>query len=427
MAVTFELPSERPLDLVSFAWSPLFEAILSLKAVQQPKREPMHLPWARRCRDLPESLIEEMRALSPAFRHMIPGIFEVGYLGDSPDFFDELAAFRALDEQTVSWELSLGLGGLGCGWSLERTADHVLEPTYRKDVQAVADAAGLGEFAHAVLEDPAGVRDRFAEMLERYWVEAFADEWERIRPMIDADVSDGARALVTRGMGGLVDELLPEGTWNEETNELVVEKKSQATCNVAERGGMLFVPSVYGWPNVWIELAPPWPVNVMFPARTLREPDVIHASDHEVADGLRALGDETRLQITRLVAEQPRSTKELAELLRLSDSAVSRHLRILAGAGVVEGERDGYFVLYRLLPDRIGQLGGALRRTLGLRQTPSGSGDLPRMPVTVARSDACATAVAPLGRCHTVSTRTGLSVRGVTRPDRWPESPSPVT
>ena len=75
---------------------------------------------------------------------------------------------------------------------------------------------------------------------------------------------------------------------------------------------MLFVPTVYGWPNVLIELARPWPVSVFFPLRDLRQPEVPHATDREVAEGLRALGDETRLQITRLVAEEPRSTKELA-------------------------------------------------------------------------------------------------------------------
>ncbi|HEX9765431.1 MAG TPA: DUF5937 family protein [Nitriliruptorales bacterium] len=386
MPVTFQLHSERPLDLVSFGWSPLFEAILSLKVVRQPKKEPMHLPWARRCRDLPADLQEEMHFLSPAYAGMIPGIFEVGFMGDSPHFQDELAAFRTLDERTVAWELSLGLGGLHCGWILDHDDRHVEDPDYRANVQAAAVEAGHGELTRAALEDPAATRDRYADLLERYWEEAFSAEWDRIRPMIDADVADGARALVTRGVPGLVDLLLPEGTWHPETNEIVVEKKTTAVCDVAERGGLLFVPTVYGWPKVWIELAPPWPVNIMFPARSLREPDVVQATDHEVADGLRALGDETRLQITRMVAEQPRSTKELAELLRLSDSAVSRHLRVLAGAGVVEGKRDGYFVLYRLKPDRIGQLGGALRRTLGLAHAPSG--DMPHLPVTVARSDA---------------------------------------
>jgi hypothetical protein len=46
----------------------------------------------------------------------------------------------------------------------------------------------------------------------------------------------------------------------------------------------------------------------------------------------------------------------------------------------VTGERDGYFVLYRLRPERIGQLGGALRRTLGLAH--GRSGNVPALPVT---------------------------------------------
>ena len=147
---------------------------------------------------------------------------------------------------------------------------------------------------------------------------------------------------------------------------------------------MLFVPTVFGWPNVLIELARPWPVSVFFPLRDLRQPEVPLATDHEVADGLRALGDETRLQITRLVAEEPRSTKELAALLSLSESAVSRHLKTLASAGVVDSQRDGYFVLYRLVPDRIGALGGALRRTLGLAQ--AATGPVPALPVSVSRA-----------------------------------------
>lgn len=386
MAVTFQMPSQRPLDLVSFAWSPLFEAVLSLRAVHQPKREPMHLPWARRCRELPADLLKEISELSAAYTGMIPGIFEVGFAGDSPAFADEIAAFRALDDQTVAWELSLGLGGIECGWTEEQDASRVHDADYRAESLAAAEAAGHGDLLRAALEDPGTARDRYADMLERYWEEAFAQEWERIRPMIEADVTDGARALVTRGIPGLVSELLPEGVWSADESALIVEKKYGGTVDVAARGGMLFAPTVYGWPCVLIELAPPWPVNIMFPVRALREPDQLLATDHEVADGLRALGDETRLQITRMVAEQPRSTKELAELLRLSDSAVSRHLQVLAGAGVVEGQRDGYFVLYRLKPDRIGQLGGALRRTLGLVQ--AGAATLPPLPVSVAREHA---------------------------------------
>ncbi len=387
MAVTFVLPSERPHGLVSFAWSPLLETALSWRAVVRPKRYPMHLPWARRCRDLPASLRHEIQVLTGGLHTFLPGIFEVGLRGESPSFEDELDEFHRLDEIDVLYEVSLGYGGLGCA-PCDHDRSIVHDPAYADEVVAGATAAdpAFGATVRTAFDDPAAFRDRLGAMAAQYWELAFRDEWDRIRPRIEAEVTDGARTLVTAGMPALVADFLPEGRWEPDGPSIVVDKrKYEATCDVAERGGLLLVPTVYGWPNVLIELNTPWPLSIFFPLRDMREPAVPHATDHEVADGLRALGDETRLQITRLVAEQPRSTKELAALLSLSESAVSRHLKILAGSGVVDGERDGYFVLYRLVPDRIGALGGALRRTLGLAQ--ANTGQVPKLPVSVARSD----------------------------------------
>lgn len=385
MAVRLQVPSERPYGWVDFAWSPLLEAALSLRPVVQPKRYPMHLPWARRCRDLPDDLREEIRVVTMGFPVYLPGIFEVGLRGDTPNFEDDLARMTALDGDRLLYELSLCYGGVGCA-----PVDH--DPTIVHDVdyaRAVVDHAtsidaGHGRAVAAAFDDPVAYRDRVATMMERYWDAAFEAEWERVRPRIEAEVTDGARMLLTTGMPGVVDEFLPEGHWDADTTTVVVDKQWDRACDVGERGGMSMVPTVYGWPCVMIELSDPWPVAIIFPLRELRQPEVPNASDHEVADGLRALGDETRLQITRLVAEEPRSTKELATLLSLSESAVSRHLKILAAAGVVDSARDGYFVLYQLVPDRIGTLGGALRRTLGLARATTGR--VPALPVTLSRS-----------------------------------------
>ena len=67
---------------------------------------------------------------------------------------------------------------------------------------------------------------------------------------------------------------------------------------------------------------------------------------------LDAIADPTRLTLLRLVAARPRSTRELAQLLELSEAAVSKHLRRLADAQLVRGERQGYYVLYSLVPER---------------------------------------------------------------------------
>ena len=390
MAVAFSFPSSRPIDLVRFAWSPMFEAALSLRIVVEPRRAPLHLPWVRRCRELPDELQREIRTLFRPFRGtFVPGIFEAGLEADSPTFADELAALAALDEQIVSFELSFAFGGIDCSFLDEVDAgavdgSAVHDPDYRDRVLREAPDEEMRDLARQALEDPDSLRHRYLRLFERYWDEAFAAEWDRILPRIEADATAGARALVTGGLGALVDELLPEGRWDPERCEVVVQKDWDGTCDVGQRGGLLLVPTVYGWPCVLLDIAEPWPASIIFPLRDLRAPEVPHATDREVVAGFRALADETRLQIARLVADAPRSTKELAELLSLSDSAISRHLKILQAADLLTSQRDGYFVLYRLDPERLDVLGRALRGTLGL--VGPASGDLPALPVSVSRA-----------------------------------------
>lgn len=385
MSATFTFPSSRPVDLVGFAWSPLFEAALSLRVVVQPKRAPLHLPWVRRCRELAPDLQAEVRTLFRPFQGtFVPGIFEAGLADDSQSFEGDLAALAALPDELVAYELSFAYGGIECTLLDEGDPTVVHDPAYRDRVLRGAGDDELRGLAELAFSDPAALRDRYARLLERYWEAAFEAEWHRIVPRIEADATAGARALVTGGLGELVAELLPEGRWDADERTIVVPKEWDGSCDVADRGGMLFVPTVYGWPCVLIDMTSPWPVSVIFPLRDLRAPEVPHATDHEVVTGFSALGDETRLQIARLVAEDPRSTKELAQLLSLSDSAISRHLKILEAAGIVTGRRDGYFVLYRLVPERLDVLGRALRGTLGL--VGAASGDVPALPVAMPRT-----------------------------------------
>jgi len=385
VAARFTFPSSRPVDLVGFAWSPLFEAALSLRVLVEPRRAPLHLPWVRRCRELPDDLQAEIRTLfRPFLGTFVPGIFEVALGADHPGFAAELDALVALPDDVVAFELSFAYGGIECSLLDEGDASLVHDAGYRRRVLDGAPDDDLRGLARQAFDDPGALVRRYARLLERYWEAAFDEEWARILPRIEADATAGARALVTSGIGGVAAELLPEGRWEPEGRVLVVDKDWEGACDVAERGGLLFVPTVYGWPCVLIDLTDPWPASIIFPLRDLRTPEVPHASDREVVAGFRALGDETRLQIARLVADAPRSTKELAELLSLSDSAISRHLKILQAAGLVDGERDGYFVLYRLDPGRLDVLGRAMRSTLGLLGPPPG--DLPALPVAIPRA-----------------------------------------
>jgi DNA-binding transcriptional ArsR family regulator len=66
---------------------------------------------------------------------------------------------------------------------------------------------------------------------------------------------------------------------------------------------------------------------------------------------LRALGEETRLRILRLLFKEQLSVNEIAERLDVSQYNVSKHLRIMREAGLLETEKQGKQRLYGVTPN----------------------------------------------------------------------------
>jgi DNA-binding transcriptional ArsR family regulator len=61
-----------------------------------------------------------------------------------------------------------------------------------------------------------------------------------------------------------------------------------------------------------------------------------------------------------MLAERERTGQELAPLVGVTQSAVSRHLRKLHEAGLLTARRDGYYTLYGLDQDKLESLSPAL-------------------------------------------------------------------
>jgi DNA-binding transcriptional ArsR family regulator/precorrin-6B methylase 2 len=88
----------------------------------------------------------------------------------------------------------------------------------------------------------------------------------------------------------------------------------------------------------------------------------------DLTDALKAAGEETRLRIVALLAEAELTVSDLTDILRQSQPRISRHLRLLAEAGLVERFREGSWAFFRL-----GEHGGtaALARDLVARLDPA--------------------------------------------------------
>ncbi|MDC1142265.1 metalloregulator ArsR/SmtB family transcription factor [Planctomycetota bacterium] len=69
----------------------------------------------------------------------------------------------------------------------------------------------------------------------------------------------------------------------------------------------------------------------------------------DLAEVFKALSDETRLEILALLLSKPEVCGcEFEGALGITQSKASRHLRYLLNAGLVEGERRGVWVHYRI-------------------------------------------------------------------------------
>ncbi|MCP8883660.1 metalloregulator ArsR/SmtB family transcription factor [Devosia sp. XJ19-1] len=112
----------------------------------------------------------------------------------------------------------------------------------------------------------------------------------------------------------------------------------------------------------------------------------------ELVGVLKAAGEDTRLRLLALLADGDHSVKDLTEILDQSQPRVSRHLKLLADAGLVQRHAEGAWAYYRLAPD--GQ-GANLARWLTARIDPNDpERQRDRMRQTEARAEQQALAAA---------------------------------
>lgn len=76
---------------------------------------------------------------------------------------------------------------------------------------------------------------------------------------------------------------------------------------------------------------------------------------------LKAMADETRFQILNILLEHDFCVGALAKKLSISEAAASQHLQILRKAGLVSGEKRGYYTHYWVDRDALRQAAEEIR------------------------------------------------------------------
>lgn len=95
------------------------------------------------------------------------------------------------------------------------------------------------------------------------------------------------------------------------------------------------------------------------------------AAQTSLVDRLTALSEPVRLRLLRLLEKEELSVGELARIVQLPQSTVSRHLKVLSDGGWVVSRSEGTSTLLRLVRDDLDQAHRALWHTVREQMGPS--------------------------------------------------------
>lgn len=296
------------LSEVRFAISPLNELTLSLRALRDPGRFPLHLPWLRSVgtADLDRETLLALtndRLWTPDFLNPRPRT-------PLARLEDELEVVAATPPDRV-----------------------------RADLAAVHFDDG----PPAVLGgNPQEVLSRVLTALRGYWDACFEPHWQRMRAVLEADIVYRGRTIVHSGMAAMFADISPRVSLADDVLSIRLTTSKVDYRRTTAGVGLTVVPTLFTR-NPSTPISPQEPPVMFYPARGL---GTLWTTDRPQAPrALRDLIGETRSGLLTLL-EAPASSTELAVRLGVTTTAVNQHLRAMRAAGLLTSARHGRSVLY---------------------------------------------------------------------------------
>jgi len=287
----------------------------------------------------------------------------------SEESIDEIPALvrfiGTLPSETVRASNRYGLDALGEAAGLEPTDDGLLdEPAaLRARLDALADRglirpARLDELAR-LLVHPEELKAMLIHLVTRFWDRHFRSDHPACAALEKRSIAN----LSARSFTGSPSEIIAR------ISGRPIPDAHRKTIEPAKR--LVFVPSCHTGPYVSVD-----PLDdeeetmvVIYNCRpSSGREDEATLPIGELFPPLKALADETRLQILSILNGTELYAQQIVDRMDVSQSAVSRHLRLLVAAGVLHERRHEGMKFYRINDETIAATLDHLRL---LRETES--------------------------------------------------------
>jgi hypothetical protein len=203
------------------------------------------------------------------------------------------------------------------------------------------------ETVAALVQDAAALKARLLSALERFWHEAYAEEFKATRPLMERSIGHHRAQNYSSSFGE---------TFTSVTGRLVPEPIVGLLPEIRQ---MTFIPNCYVGPYVAYTHCADHLFLFYNCRSTPADPGAMDGAS--LYPPLKALADETRLQILILLQGRELYAQEIVDQLDISQPAVSRHLNLMATAGVLQIRREGNAKYYTVNNETLTRLADALR------------------------------------------------------------------
>lgn len=311
--VTIRLGTDD-LSRIRFAFSPVWEAVTSVRALRNNAAASVHGPWLRKVAgviDGPDLTL--LKALVPA----------TGYI---PDFLTPAPPRRSTGFESGLAAIAATPTGL---------VAHELAKLHRENPDQVLPG---------LIDDPGRALELITRALDSYWRRVIEPDWRRIRALLQEDLAFRLDELAGGGVDRLFRNLHPSVRYTAGRIEIDRPYTCCGSTSPPAGPGLLLVPCAFSWPTALQVSGAPHVTTLTYPPRGLGR---LWESRQETTESpLADLVGRTRAAILGHL-DLPMSTTHLAHQLGVSAPTLSVHLGILRSAGLVTSHRDGRTVLYR--------------------------------------------------------------------------------
>ena len=304
--------TDDDLGRTRLALSPLWELVASLFWLHKEEPTPEYAPWVDRTRAALRGVDLGPLDLSITFPKYVPDFAAPIPTDPLPTLAAEIEAVRSTDAATVR-------GDIAAEWG------DAPPPPW-----------------DAFLARPLEMVDRLADGMHAYWEAALADDWPRLRAVLEGEMLGRARALALSGPAAALEELHPSLHWRRPVIELYKDKEYDMHLKGRP---LVLIPLVFARGVLMGVSERQRAVAIGYQARGTSA--LWAPSDGDEEDRLDLLLGHGRATVLRAL-DQPATTTELARRLIYAPSTVSAHLDVLARAGLVDRHRVRRSVFYGL-------------------------------------------------------------------------------